>query len=269
MSGFFPVWLAAREPWDHRARSSDILAALKEWRGTRPESSSLAVTDLGCGTGSTTRYLSEHLAAPLHWKLVDGDANLLRIAADELATTSNPAIETTQAELSPEALPTLMQGSDLVTASALLDLVSEAWLKEFWRAVEIQRTAVLAGLTYDGRLALSPNDPSDGLIRNLVNRHQQTDKGLGPALGPHATAALAVRARRAGWRVMIRRSDWKLTARHDGPGAAMLLDGWAAAAQEIAPGLSKSIQAWRDRRAATDDLTIIVGHRDLLALPPD
>jgi SAM-dependent methyltransferase len=247
----------------------DILAALQEWRGTRPGNLSLAITDLGCGTGSTTRYLSKHLAPPLVWTLVDGDARLLEIAADELGATSDSTVKTTHADLSPAALPTLMQGSDLVTASALLDLVSVAWLEDFWRAIEVQRTAVLAGLTYDGRLALSPSDPSDGLIRDLVNRHQQTDKGLGPALGPHATAALAVRARRAGWRVMVRRSDWTLSARHDGPGAVMLLDGWAAAAQEIAPGLSKSIQAWRDRRAAADDLAITVGHRDLLALPPD
>ena len=53
--------------------------------------------------------------------------------------------------------------------------------------------AVLFALTYDGRIGCSPEDPDDGLIVALVNEHQRTDKGFGPALGPDAHR----RARRA------------------------------------------------------------------------
>ena len=47
--------------------------------------------------------------------------------------------------------------------------------------------AVLFALTYDGRIACTPAEPDDEAIRDLVNRHQRTDKGFGEAVGPDAS----------------------------------------------------------------------------------
>ena len=47
-----------------------------------------------------------------------------------------------------------------------------------------------------------------------------------------------------------------------------LIDGWAAAAAEIAQERTASIDAWRQRRIAHVDArrsTIVVGHQDLAA----
>ena len=64
--------------------------------------------------------------------------------------------------------------------------------------------AALFALSYDGRIDCSPEDPDDAAIVALVNEHQRTDKGFGPALGPDATAcaercfaAAAIRCERA------------------------------------------------------------------------
>ena len=45
---------------------------------------------------------------------------------------------------------------------------------------------MLFALNYDGRIKCAPGDPDDAAIVALVNRHQRTDKGFGPALGPDA-----------------------------------------------------------------------------------
>ena len=84
----------------------------------------------------------------------------------------------------------LIDRIDLITISALLDLVSEAWLDRFAGNVAARALPVYAALTYDGRIDLSPCTirsmrPSSA----VVNAHQRTDKGFGPALGPSAAAA--------------------------------------------------------------------------------
>jgi SAM-dependent methyltransferase len=267
MSAFSPDWLDTREPWDHRARSPEITVAMVRWLERLDREGPTRILDLGCGTGSTLRYLAPHLPAPLAWTLAwtlaDGDTRLLGIAAQSLGATI------VEADLSTADLGSLVDRHDLVTASALLDLVSETWLDRLWSAVERRRAGLLAGLSYDGRIAVTPSAPLDAVIGNLINRHQQGDKGFGRAMGPLATAALSTRARRAGWRVMVRRSDWKLSALADGPGLAMLIGGWAEAAREIAPGHAARIDDWSADRLSRPDLEITVGHRDLLALPPD
>lgn len=264
MNGFSADWLAAREPWDHRARSPEITAVLVDWleRRGRVTEAPARIVDLGCGTGSTRRYLDDQITPRPAWTLVDGDRRLLAIAAR--STGATPVAE----DLAAADLGHLIAEADLVTASALLDLVSEPWLDRLWRAVEHGRAGLLAGLTFDGRMALDPPAPFDAVIRDLTNRHQRGDKGFGPALGGHATSALVTRARRAGWRVMVRRTDWMLAADTDGPGLDTLINGWAEAARQIAPGLGNSIDDWRASRRSRPDLTVTVGHRDLLALPP-
>ena len=77
---------------------------------------------------------------------------------------------------------------DLVTTSALLDLVSAEWLERLVVETAARRLPVYAALSYDGKIALSPQDPFDSDIVAAVNRHQHGDKGFGPALGPEAAA---------------------------------------------------------------------------------
>ncbi len=59
-----------------------------------------------------------------------------------------------------------------------------------------------AALTYDGRIAIEPADPLDGMIRHLFNGHQHRGKGTGVALGPRAAPMLARVAAASGAIVM-------------------------------------------------------------------
>src|SRR5690606_21132607 len=98
----------------------------------------------------------------------------------------------------------------LVTASALLDLVSAAWLDALAARCADAETLVLFALTYDGRMQLEPREPDDAQVRELVNRHQRTDKGFGPALGPSAFAAALDAFAHHGYALRFEPSDWRL-----------------------------------------------------------
>jgi len=98
-----------------------------------------------------------------------------------------------------------------------------------------------------------------------VNRHQRTDKGFGPALGPDATDVAEHTFLALGYEVRRERSDWMLTPAASGLQQA-LIEGWADAAAEMEPLESASIQDWCARRLAHVDnqqSQIIVGHEDL------
>jgi hypothetical protein len=162
--------------------------------------------------------------------------------------------------------------ADLVTASALLDLVSGPWLSALADACADAACGALFALSYDGTVEWSADDdPYDALVRDAVNRHQSRDKGLGPALGPAAGRTAEELFRRRGYRTRLAPSPWTL-----GPGDAALgeklVAGWAAAAAEERPAETEGIRSWaeRRRRAVTGGYCgLRVGHLDLLALPGD
>jgi SAM-dependent methyltransferase len=251
-------WLAIREPADFAARSASLTRAVIE---RLPSRQPLRILDLATGTGSNVRYLTRFLPPDHEWLLVDRDRDLLAEAARRL-----PRVDTRCFDLGPLDRPEIFANRDLVTASALLDLVSERWLRDLAERCHAARAAVLFALTYNGRSQCRPPEPEDDDIRELMNRHQKTnDKGFGRAAGPDAVDA-AERAFTAVGYVMIRAaSNWVLT-----PDMLAiqreLIAGWAEAAAEIAPDRSAMIESWRARRlehVAKHQSRIVVGHDDL------
>jgi hypothetical protein len=268
MESFSAEWLALREPADHAARAPEVMAAVTtavaRTRGTR-------AVDLAGGAGSSIRYLLPRLPHIRQWTLVDHDTALLETARrtlEPLAQSHDVDVETVRLDLMDlDALP--LADCALVTASALLDLVSAAWLHAFARRCRQAQPVVLCALTYDGRIACDPRQPLDDRVRDLVNAHQRTDKGFGPALGPDAVAA----ARRAfaGWQTFEAASDWQLGAEH-AELQRQLVRGWAGAAREMAPPTEvDDIDRWLERRRTHIDAGsshLVVGHLDFAAVAP-
>ena len=259
-------WLALREPADHAARPDALLATLRTALGGARGAGPLEVTDLGSGTGSNLRYLAPRLPGAQHWRLVDHDAGLLEAAA---APGAGVEIERRVGDLAADPTAALSGREALVTGAALLDLVSEDWLASLLAASVGQGATVLFALSFDGRIRWSDPHPLDAELEDAINRHQRSNKGFGPALGPTAAAACAAQLAALGYRVESCASDWRIDAEQAALGTA-LIDGWVRAASEVAPDRSAALQAWGEARAgslARGAVELVVGHRDVLGWP--
>ncbi len=266
MSGFSADWLALREPYDLAARSALVLDAIKLAFVDR---ASLSLVDLACGTGSTLRALNKHLPPRQEWRLADNDLGLLLRAGQ----TSLPGVKVTTVpvDLARDLEVALDGPIEMVTTSALLDLVSLNWLERFVVETAARRLPIYAALSYDGRISLDPADPLDTKIVTALNAHQRTDKGFGPALGPTAAAEAIGRFERLNYRVVQSTSDW-VFGPDDKNIQLEIVAGWASAARDIGDLSLGDIANWLVRRRqaiSAGRSSIRVGHVDFFALPPD
>jgi hypothetical protein len=285
VNDFSADWLALREPADIVARSVPVTRAIA---GSLSGEEEVHALDLAAGTGSNVRYLAEHLSPRQRWLLVDHDPALLaqvpiRMSSWGAARGYEPAsvrsglvlrgdrrtchLATRVLDLTALDDDSIFAGRALVTASALLDLVSETWLRVVATRCRENRAAVLFALTYDGAIHCAPEEPEDEMVRELVNRHQRTDKGFGAALGPDAAVLTERCFEGLGYSVRREQSDWELP-----PDATelqrQLIEGWARAAAATAPEKAASISGWRARRLThVENLQsrLTVGHQDLAA----
>ena len=267
MSGFTVDWLTLREPADADARA---LAVTRVAVDALPTGTVRAV-DLATGTGANVRYLAPHLPPEQDWLLVDDDERLLSELPAHMYRSDLPRevrIECRRVDLSKLEGTDIVEGRALVTASALLDLVSDSWVASLAAMCRRAGAVVLIALTYNGRISFAPPEPADDGVRLLVNRHQHTDKGFGPALGPDAAARAEQHFTDCGYDVTRAPSDWVLTV-NDRALQQRLLDGWAAAATAIEPNDAPRISEWHARRqahVAAGRSHIVVGHDDLVAI---
>ena len=274
--GFDPGWLDLREPVDHRSRSEDLARMLTRHFGRRP---SIAVLDLGCGTGSNLRATAPLLGAEQHWLLVDRDEELLEAAVARLGAWAGSAernggslmltkdgkriaVRFLCADLSRDLPRVLDPGADLYTASALFDLVSDDFIVDLAAEVVRRRAAFYAVLTYNGLQRWTPRHDADAALASAFRSHQGRDKGFGPAAGPIAPALLSAAFDAAGYMVSEGDSAWRLAAGDEALIEA-LAAGFAAAVRETRLVPEGKIANWR----AVGRTAALVGHTDTLALP--
>ena len=261
-------WLALREPADAEARSQELVTVLRD----RLPTGALVVHDLGGGTGSTARWLAPRLAGAQRWVLHDRDADLLALAARMPAPRSadgrDVVVETRCDDVT--RLPAdELAGASLVTASALLDMFTQAELERFVRTCAAAGCPVLLTLSVVGRVGLDPADALDARVAAAFNDHQRRALTHGRLLGPAAATAAAAAFAGAGMEVLQRPSPWRL-----GPEQAALatewFTGWLEAAVEQDPDLAEATAAYAVRRRAqlaAGSLSVSVEHLDVLALP--
>ena len=286
MSGFSADWLALREPFDAAARSTALIAELRAHLPEGTATAPLEVVDLGAGAGSNLRYLAPLLGGEQSWRLVDNDRALLdaALAATRVWAEARGAdVQQQRSALTVRAADFVCQvhceqrdlrdiagvnlpARSLVTAAALLDLVSAKWLEALARRTTAALAHVCFVLTYDGRSVCTPADSEDAAVLALFNRHQRGDKGFGPALGPAAASAATSAFARRSYHLSVRPSDWRIGPR-DAAMQHALLDGWLGAALEMAPDRAGELTAWHDRRrglVAAGSSALSVGHVDLV-----
>jgi len=261
---FSAAWLGLREPHDLRARNAAMIDAVVAMLEGRP---SVTIADLACGTGSTFRALRPRIKARQNWRLADNDLSLLARAPQ--SSPPDTHVTTMPVDLNRDLEAALDGPVDLVTTSALLDLVSDEWLQRLAVETAARRLPIYAALSYDGRIEMTPTDAADKKIIAAVNRHQRTDKGFGPALGPGAAQKAVERFDRVGYSVVQGPSDW-VFAPTDREIQIEILTGWAAAVRETGDVQLPDVVGWLTRRrdlVAAERSSIRVGHVDFFARP--
>ncbi len=286
MSAFSAGWLALREPVDADSRSVSLVTTLVSRLAVSGRPGPLQVVDLGAGTGANLRYLAPRLGGPQEWVAVEQDRALLDTLDQRLSQwatelgcafgregeflvvrgqTFGCRVRKQQTDLRRLEHLTIPDRA-LVTASALLDLVANDWLKRLAERCAAVEAVVYFALSYDGRIKLSPVDPLDDMVRELINRHQRTDKGFGTATGPDSARTCTKNFGARGYEMTAAGSDWVLGPLHRDLQLA-LLDGWSEAAAEMAPERRNDIAEWRQRRnahVAAGLSEVHVGHIDTM-----
>jgi hypothetical protein len=262
-------WLALREPADALARSVELVDALLP---LLPRGRTLVVHDLGSGTGSMARWLAPRLPGPQHWVLHDRDAGLLERAPSyplPAASDGSPiSLETRQDDIT-LLDDSVLREADLITASALLDMMTAPEIERLVEACVRAGCPVLMTLSVVGRVELEPVEDLDGGLTAAFNDHQRRTTAHGALLGPTAAAAAVAAFEAAGHEVAMRDSPWLLGADYPALVTAWLT-GWVGAAVEQDPDLAGDAEPYFRRRLqqlADGTLALRVHHEDLLAVP--
>jgi SAM-dependent methyltransferase len=275
---FSPEWLALREPVDHRSVNAGLAAHVAERFGGPDH---ISIMDLGCGAGSNLRGSYRLFGESQHWTLVDYDAALLAAARTRLTLWADEAeeageelllakdgkrlmVDFRQVDLNADLGRVLDWQPDLVTAAALFDLVSPAWIERFAEALARRALPLYTVLTYDGREQWEPPHGADADMIAAFHAHQHTDKGFGPAAGPDACAVMARAFKDAGHQVWTADSPWLMTGA-DGELVAQLTGGIARAVRETGRVPEADVASWLEAKATAR--RGLVGHLDLLACP--
>ncbi|MCI2416046.1 class I SAM-dependent methyltransferase [Saccharopolyspora sp. K220] len=263
---FAPDWLALRESADSAARAAELLTPLRAALPTP-----MVVRDLGSGTGSLGRWLAGRLPGPQRWILHDRDPELLRRASQATFRDARGVPVAVQAQ---QVDITSLNNADfadtaLVTASALLDLLTRAEVDGLATACVTARCPALLTLSVVGEVELHPADPLDAVLMSAFNAHQRRTVQGRRLLGPDAVDATTEAFEHRGAIVRTCPSPWRLGSA-DGALLVAWLEGWVRAACDQQPALGAEARGYlRRRRAecAAGELRVVVHHRDLLALP--
>jgi hypothetical protein len=261
-------WLALREDADAAARSDELADTVRHHIATAAQP--LVIHDLGCGTGSMGRWLATQLPGAQHWIMYDRDPDLLQRAragmTDAAADGAPVTVETRQHDVTALTADDY-RGTALVTASALLDLLTVEEIGRIAAACAGAACPALLTLSVSGRVELTPDDPLDAEIAAAFNAHQRRSVADRRLAGPDAIDAAVEAFARLGVATSVRSSPWLL-----GPSNADLtlewFTGWLDAAVEQRPELEGPVATYAERRRselAEGRLRVVVGHDDLLA----
>ncbi len=262
-------WLTLREPADAAARAPELVERLARHL---PATGRRLIHDLGGGTGSMGRWLAPLLTGPQRWIVHDRDAGLLEVAAARpprpAADGSAVTVETRLSDIT-RLPPDALADATLITASALLDLLTAAELARLVASCTAAGCPALLTLSVVGRVDLTPAEPLDARVADAFDDHQRRATERGRLLGPDAVIAAVEAFGGEGADVLVRPSPWRLGAL-EAPLATEWFAGWLGAACEQESGLVAESGAYADRRqaqTAAGRLAVTVGHADLLVLP--
>src|SRR5262249_35064533 len=131
------------------------------------------------------------LPGPQRWVLYDRDPDLLgRAKAHPVAAADGVpvTVEVRERDITRLA-PDDLDGASLITASALLDMLTLAEVERVVAACVRAGCPALFTISVVGRVTLDPSDPLDAEVTAAFNAHQRRTTGGRTLLGPDAVDA--------------------------------------------------------------------------------
>lgn len=258
-------WLELRVLADNAARArteGTLLPRLVQYlAASGAAESGVEVIDLGSGTGANQRWLAPRLPFEQHWLLIDQDSALHR----QLPAAPPTRHITADVEILTSLLDRRGNGQ-LVTCSALLDVLTVDQLEVIGSALTTARQPALFSLTVTGAIELWPSHPLDSHLSRAFDDHQRR----GGRSGPEAVGELTRTLQATDRRLWTTETPWLLDRHSDREFVRRFLTDRVDAAINQEPSLSSAGADWLGRRLsqlADGTLEISVGHRDLLVLP--
>jgi hypothetical protein len=258
-------WLELRVRADNAARAvtaGTLLPRLVHHLATSGAGDSgVEVIDLGSGTGANQRWLAPRLPFGQRWLLIDQDQALQHhkpVAPRTRLLTADVGILTSVLDR--------LGRAQLVTCSALLDVLTLDQLDAMGSALAVARQPALFSLTVTGAMDLSPTHSLDSDLSRAFNDHQRR----GGRAGPDAVRILTRALRATGCMLWTTETPWLVDRHNDGEFVRRFLTDRVAAAVAHDPSLSSAGAVWlalRLAQLAEHALEISVGHRDMLVLP--
>ena len=202
----------------------------------------------------------------------DYDADLLEVAAsdrpDLAADGAAVSVEPRRSDIT-QLLPGDLVGATLITASALLDVLTEDELAGLMTLCADVECPVLLTLSVVGRVELTPADPWTFALAPLSMTINGVRRSGGACSAPTRSASSSTGSQSSVGRC------WFGPARGDSVGseadlAAEWFRGWVDAACEQQTGLAAEIDGYARRRltqATAGRLGVTVDHADVLAVP--
>ena len=193
-------WLALREPADASARAHDLARSAVE--GAPPRSAP-----------DPRPRLRHRIDGPLAGPAAAGPAALgpprprRRLLAAATTRQPPPSYDGTPVTRETRSRDITRLGPDeladatLITASALLDMMTRDELHRLAASRDAVGCAVLVTLSVTGRVELAPADPLDRRVRDAFNAHQSRVRSAGRLLGPDAVPRPPPRFNRLGFDV--------------------------------------------------------------------
>lgn len=261
-------WLHLRRPADEVARQASLVAVAgldRHLVKQRAGGAVVNIIDVGAGTGANMAWLAPRLGVPQRWTLVDRDEDLLDEASGTAAPTNVVGMRRVAADLEDLDGVLATENADLVTCTALLDVLTSHQVISFCELLASKRCAVLFSLSVTGWVRLSPEDVLDSEVERIFNEHQRR----GGLAGPEATSLAADVLTSCGLDVTVVDTPWKL-----GPGNVPLMRRYitdrAASVVEHNPDRGSAVHTWLDTRLAQLErgrLLVHVGHQDVIGVP--
>ncbi|KGE87324.1 MAG: class I SAM-dependent methyltransferase [Phaeodactylibacter xiamenensis] len=286
---FATDWLEERYRFDVAARNPKVEAACLQYFAQHPM---VSIIDIGAGTGANFIYLSEKFPQSQQWALVELNPNLLKRARERLKIwaaakdytvredgqnldfrRNDQHIQVQLLQGSFLELPRLLQPDQyqMVTASAVFDLLCEQMLSDLVQTFHQNRLALLTTLNYES-MAYLPADAEDDHWIRLYETHMQREQDFGKALGPRCSDFLEKEYAQLPTAQMLRApSRWQIEPADTFMHGHMLQFLEQSLLEMKSMGHSgKGLDAWLQRKKVqlqSQQLRLSVAHSDFFTAP--